>query len=171
MPPTITATDRPLEELSGDAVVLGIGEGPDGPLPTPGAEAVDRLLGGRLLPALADLGATGAEDEVTRVAAFGQGPFPVVAAAGLGAPQQSGYSAEAVRRAAGAAGRALAGRGHVLTLLAAVGGNPDPERLQAVGEGSLLGCYEFTGYTSTPPAERPAPPGRPVVLSPGAGTC
>ena len=50
MPPTITATDHPLEKLTGDAVVVAVGKGPDGPLP-PGAEAVDRLLGGRLLPA------------------------------------------------------------------------------------------------------------------------
>ena len=51
MPPTITATDHPLEKLTGDAVVVAVGKGPDGVLPTPGAEAVDRLLGGRLLPA------------------------------------------------------------------------------------------------------------------------
>src|SRR3954463_8988521 len=99
VPPTITATDRPLEKLSADAVVVGVGKGPGGPLPTPGAEAVDRLLGGRLLPALADLGARGAEDEVPRLSSLGQGPFPVVAAVGLGAPDASGaYTPEAVRR-------------------------------------------------------------------------
>jgi leucyl aminopeptidase len=112
VPPTITATDRPLEKLSADAVVVAIGKGRDGLLPTPGAEAVDRLLGGKLLPALTDLGARGAEDEVTRLPSFGQGPFPVVAAVGLGAPQADGsYGTEAIRRAAGAASRALAGRG------------------------------------------------------------
>ena len=96
MPPTITATDHPLEKLTGDAVVVAVGKGPDGLLPTPGAEAVDRLLGGRLLPALADLGARGAEDEVTRLPSFGQGPFPVVAVAGLGAPDAAGaYRTEA----------------------------------------------------------------------------
>ena len=57
MPPTISASDRPLEKLTGDAVVIGVGKGPGGPLPTPGSEAVDRLLGGRLMSALADLGA------------------------------------------------------------------------------------------------------------------
>ena len=114
MPPTISATDRPLEKLTADAVVVGVGKGPDGPLATPGAEAVDRLLGGRLMAALADLGARGAEDEVTRLATFGQGPFPVVAVAGLGAPRADGtYAGEAVRRAAGAASRALVGRASV----------------------------------------------------------
>src|SRR3954463_10021331 len=31
VPPTITATDRPLEKLSADAVVVGVGQGPAGP--------------------------------------------------------------------------------------------------------------------------------------------
>jgi leucyl aminopeptidase len=169
VPPTITATDRPLEKLSADAVVVAIGKGPDGPLPTPGAEAVDRLLGGKLLPALADLGARGAEDEVTRLPSYGQGPFPVVAAAGLGAPRPDGtYPPEAIRRAAGAASRALGGRGTVVSLLAAVGGSPDPERLHAVGEGALLGAYEFTAYKSDLPADRPAPPREFTVVVPGA---
>ncbi|SDG54138.1 leucyl aminopeptidase [Klenkia brasiliensis] len=170
MPPTISATDRPLEKLTGDAVVVGVGKGPDGPLPTPGAEAVDRLLGGRLMGALADLGARGGEDEVTRLATFGQGPFPVVAVAGLGTPRaDGGYSPDAVRRAAGAASRALTGRPAVVSLLAAVGGAPDDERLHAVGEGALLGAYEFTAYKSELPADRPAPPTSFELVVPDAG--
>src|SRR5688572_32892302 len=165
----ITATDHPLEKLTADAVVVAVGKGPTGVLPTPGAEAVDRLMGGKLLPALADLGARGAEDEVTRLPSFGQGPFPVVAAAGLGAPEADGtYGSEAIRRAAGAASRALAGRGSVVSLLAAVGGSPDAERLYAVGEGSLLGAYEFTAYKSDLPANRPLPPQEITVVVPGA---
>ncbi|SSC21790.1 leucyl aminopeptidase, partial [Klenkia terrae] len=170
VPPTISATDRPLEKLTADAVVVGVGKGPDGPLATPGAEAVDRLLGGRLMAALADLGARGAEDEVTRLATFGQGPFPVVAVAGLGAPLADGtYAGEAVRRAAGAASRALVGRASVVSLLAAVGGAPDDERLHAVGEGSLLGAYEFTAYKSALPADRPTPPRSVELVVPDAG--
>jgi leucyl aminopeptidase len=170
VPTTITASDRPLEKLSADAVVVGIGKGPTGLVPTPGAEAVDRLLGGRLLPALADLGARGAEDEVTRLSSLGQGPFPVVAAVGLGGPEPAGgYPAEAVRRAAGAASRALAGRASVVSLLAAVGGTPDDLRLHAVAEGSLLGAYEFTAYKSDLPAHRPAPPREFTVVVPDAG--
>jgi leucyl aminopeptidase len=169
VPPTITATDRPLEKVPGDAVVVGVGRGPAGLLPTPGAEAVDRLLNGRLLPALADLGARGGEDEVTRVATLGQAPFPVVAAVGLGAPDADGhYATEAVRRAAGAASRALTGRGSVVSLLAAVGGAPDAERLHAVGEGALLGAYEFTAYRSDLPADRPTPPREYTVVVPDA---
>jgi len=169
VPPTITATDHPLEKLTADAVVVAVGKGPDGVLPTPGAEAVDRLLGGRLLAALADLGARGAEDEVTRLPSFGQGPFPVVAVAGLGAPDADGtYRPEALRRAAGAASRALAGRRTVVSLLAAVGGAPDADRLHAVGEGALLGAYEFTAYKSDLPANRPLPPQEFTLVAPDA---
>jgi leucyl aminopeptidase len=170
VPPTITASDRPLEKLTGDAVVVAVGKGPDGPLPTPGAEAVDRLLGGRLLPALADLGVRGGEDEVHRLPSLGQCPFPVVVVTGLGAPEGGGYAPEAVRRAAGAASRALTGRASVVTLLAAVGGAPDAERLHAVGEGSLLGAYEFTAYKSDLPADRPLPPRAFTVVVPDAGS-
>ncbi|MGY1809168.1 leucyl aminopeptidase [Blastococcus sp. SYSU D00669] len=170
MPPTIATTDRPLEKLSADAVVIGIGKGPDGLLATPGAEAVDRILGGKLFPALADLGARGAEEEVTKVATLGQGPFPVVLAAGLGSPAaDGGYRPDAVRRAAGAASRALGGRGSVVTLLTAIGGSPDAERLHAVGEGSLLGAYEFTAYKSDLPANRPTPPAAFEVVVPDTG--
>jgi len=169
VPPTISATDRPLEKLTADAVVVGVGKGPDGLLSTPGADAVDRLLGGRLLAALADLGARGAEDEVVKLPTFGQGPFPVVAVAGLGAPQaDGGYSAESVRRAAGAASRALTGRDAVVSLLAAVGGTPDADRLHAVGEGALLGAYEFTTYKSDLPAGRPTPPSSFELVVPDA---
>ncbi|WP_040336770.1 leucyl aminopeptidase [Candidatus Blastococcus massiliensis] len=169
MPPTITATDQSLEQLTADAVVVAVGKGPDGPLPTPGAEAVDRLLGGRLFSALADLGARGGEDEVTRLPSFGNGPYPVVAVVGLGAPDAAGsYTPEQVRRAAGAASRALTGRRSVVTLLAAVGGAPDAERLHAVGEGALLGAYEFTAYKSDLPSNRPVPPQEITVVVPGA---
>src|SRR4051795_873691 len=170
VPPTISATDHPLEKLTGDAVVVAVGKGPDGLLPTPGAEAVDRRRGARLLPALADLGARGAEDEVTRLPSFGQGPFPVVAVAGLGAPDASGaYTPEQVRRGSRAPRPAPGGRRSVVSLLAAVGGAPDAERLHAVGEGALLGAYEFTAYKSDLPAERPTPPREFTVVVPDAG--
>src|SRR4051794_561910 len=122
------------------------------------------------MTALADLGVRGGEDEVTRLPTFGQGPFPVVAVAGLGAPQAGGgYAPEAVRRAAGAASRGLTGRTAVVTLLAAVGGTPDTDRLHAVGEGAMLGAYEFTAYKSDLPADRPAAPTSIELVVPDAG--
>jgi leucyl aminopeptidase len=55
-----------------------------------------------------------------------------------------------------------------VTLLAAVGGTPDADRLHAVGEGSLLGAYEFTAYKSGLPADRPVPPESFTVVVPDA---
>ena len=57
----------------------------------------------------------------------------------------------------------------MVSLLAAVGGAPDDERLHAVGEGSLLGAYEFTAYKSALPADRPAPPRSVELVVPDAG--
>jgi len=54
-------------EIEADAVVVGIAQGADGLVLVPGAEALDAALGGRLLAALADLGATGRAEEVTRL--------------------------------------------------------------------------------------------------------
>jgi leucyl aminopeptidase len=56
----------------------------------------------------------------------------------------------------------------VVSLLAAVGGPPDADRLHAVGEGALLGAYEFTAYKSEPAADRSAPPTSVELVVPAA---
>jgi leucyl aminopeptidase len=56
----------------------------------------------------------------------------------------------------------------VVSLLAAVGGTPDADRLHAVGEGSLLGAYEFTAYKSDLGGDRKAPPSEFTIVVPGA---
>src|SRR5262245_43091635 len=88
------------------AVVVGVHSGPDGPVPEAGSAPVDAALGGRLAAALAAVGATGKADEVVKIATLGLAPFPVVVAAGLGA-RNGELDPEVVRRAAGAALRAL----------------------------------------------------------------
>ncbi len=153
----LTLTDADLADLAADAVVIGVLNGAAGPSLAPGSEAVDAALGGGLLAALGALGATGAEDEVVKLATLGALKTPVVAAAGLG--QHTGaVTDEAVRRAAGAASRALGGRATVVSTLALVNGEPTADLLQAVGEGSLLGAYEFSVYKSkAAPAHRRPP--------------
>ncbi|CAA9272002.1 MAG: Cytosol aminopeptidase PepA, partial [uncultured Blastococcus sp.] len=59
-------------------------------------------------------------------------------------------------------------RRSVVSLLAAVGGAPDASRLHAVGEGALLGAYEFTAYKSVLPAGRPTPPAEFTIVVPDA---
>jgi leucyl aminopeptidase len=147
---TLALLDAAPHAHAADALIIGTAEGPGGVQLAPGAESVDKALGGRLAEALGALGATGKEDEVVRIATLGQLPAPVIAAVGLGRPgvdEDAPYSPEAVRRAAGAATRELDGRLSVLNLLPLVNGPiPDPSVIVAAGEGALLGAYRFSRY-------------------------
>jgi leucyl aminopeptidase len=148
-----------LGALRADALVVGVLKTTDGPRLAPGAEDLDRALDGRLLEALTAVGATGALDESVKLATFGTVSVPVVAAVGLGtaAADGGGVTVEAVRRAAGAASRTLAGRNRVASTLAlAAGDGPTAELVQAAGEGALLGGYAFRHYRTD--SERPGPP-------------
>jgi leucyl aminopeptidase len=163
---SLALTAHALDGLRADALVIGTMKGKSGLVLAAGAEEVDRALDGRLQDALAALGATGAEDEVVTLATLGACGVPVVAAAGMGAapPEGSVVSEEAVRRAAGAASRALAGRARVASTLATVAGAPTARLVQAVGEGALLGAYEFTAYRTN--SDRPKPPSSVTLLVP-----
>ena len=132
-------------EAQADAVIIGVVKGPDGPVLAPGADDVNDALGGNLAATLAALGATGAQDEVTKIVSGGALPAPVIVAVGLGAlGGQEPADSEALRRAAGAAVRsAAAGQaGHVAISLPA----GDGTQAEAVALGALLGRYAFTKY-------------------------
>ncbi|MEI7033843.1 leucyl aminopeptidase [Streptomyces pratensis] len=135
--------------LRADAIVVGVAKGAgstSGDLVlTPGAEAVDKAFDGKLASVLVTLGATGAEGEVTKLPAASGLKAPVVVAVGLGsAPgkKKDGYDAEALRRAAGVAARALTGSKKAGFALPA----SSVEETAAVAEGALLGAYAFTAY-------------------------
>jgi leucyl aminopeptidase len=148
-----------------DAVVVGVAKGPKGLVLAPGAETLASALGKGLLPALVGLGATGKAEEVTRLATLGATTAPVLVAVGLGEVPAKGaaYDTELLRRATGAALRALAGSGKVAVTLAAVG--PDAAaQVRAVGEGALLGAYAFSRYRTTD-ADLRKDPVREVVLA------
>lgn len=131
--------------LRADAVVVGVAKGAEGPVVASGDDSVDKAFGGGLAAILETLGAGGAEGEVTKVPAPGDGlKAPLVVAVGLGEipEKKSSYDPEALRRAAGAAARALGGKksaGFALPV-------DDVESLAAVAEGALLGAYAFTTY-------------------------
>ena len=71
---------------------------------------------------------------------------PLVVAVGLGPAGDDGPSAEQVRRASGAAARALAGTDHAVTHAVVVRPDPGADALAATAEGTLLGAYAFTDY-------------------------
>ena len=130
--------------LRADAIVIGVAKGTKGPSVAPGAEAVDKAYDGRLAGVLETLGASGAEGEVTKLPAPSGFKAPVVVAVGLGAEpdKDAGYDAEALRRAAGVAARALAGAKKAAFALPLA----ESADAGAVGEGVLLGAYSFDAY-------------------------
>ncbi|MDD7968192.1 leucyl aminopeptidase [Actinomycetospora sp. DW7H6] len=136
-----------------DALVVGVRPGDGGGDPVLACDtAVLGDLAGELPGLVTLLGGTGKAEEVTRVPTRGAIGVPLVVAVGLGAePADAAASAgeapdlaEQVRRASGAASRALHGHAaHVVTTLASID-------LAATVEGTLLGDYAFTAYKKTP---------------------
>jgi leucyl aminopeptidase len=152
--------------VKADALVVGVAKGTKGLVLVPPADEVGKALGKGFAVALAGLGATGKADEVTRVANLGGKGPGVVVVVGLGpeAAKGASYDGEALRRAAGAAVRALAGTQKVAVALPAA----SPDAVRAIGEGAALGSYAFTTFRSASAAEQKAPVGEVVVVVPNA---
>ncbi|MFJ4962247.1 Cytosol aminopeptidase [Streptomyces sp. ADI96-02] len=134
--------------LRADALVVGVAKGAGSSsghlVLAPGAEAVDKAFDGKLATVLETLGATGAEGELTKLPAPSGLKAPVVIAVGLGPvpAEADAYDAEALRRAAGTAARALTGAKKAGFALP----TGSIEDAAAVAEGALLGAYAFTAY-------------------------
>jgi leucyl aminopeptidase len=159
---TLSLSASSAAELSADAVVVGVAQGPDGLVLASGADAVVVALGDGLLPALTGLGATGKAEQVTRLATLGATTAPVVVAVGVGPVADTAPEPETLRRATGAAVRALAGATTVGITLAASGGEP-AVTARAVAEGALLGAYSFDRYRTVSGQDH-RPPVQEVVL-------
>jgi leucyl aminopeptidase len=137
-----------------DAVVVGVlparGDDDDtknGPRLAPGAAAVDAAFDGGLAALLAPAGATGRADEVVRIPTRGTITAPLLVAVGVGPTGDDGPTAEQLRRASGAAARALAGTDHAVTTLSWSATDAlAAEAVTATAEGTLLGAYAFTEY-------------------------
>ncbi|MEV5512484.1 leucyl aminopeptidase [Streptomyces flaveolus] len=140
----LTLSTAAVPGLRADAIVIGVAKGARGPVVAPGAEAVDKAYDGRLADVLETLGASGAEGEVTKLPAPSGFKTPVVVAVGLGAEPEkdAGFDAEALRRAAGVAARALAGAKKAVFALPLT----EAADAGAVGEGVVLGAYSFDAY-------------------------
>jgi leucyl aminopeptidase len=138
-----------------EAVVVGVVQGDKGPELARGAGDVADAYGRRLRGLLASLGVSGKAGEVTRLPAGDTLAAQLVVFLGLG-PEQS---PEAVRRAAGAAARAVPNATSVALALPA----DTPELVRAVTEGAILGGYTFTAYKSSSENGAPADV---IVLSP-----
>ena len=132
-----------IASFDADAVVIGVVSTDSDVGLAPGAESVDRAFDGGLAAVLTGLGATGEAGEVTKIPTFGKVAAPVIVAAGLGAPAEgASYDGEVLRRAAGAALRALAGSGSAVIALPAA----TADDVTAVATGALLGNYAYLAY-------------------------
>ncbi|SCL16526.1 leucyl aminopeptidase [Micromonospora nigra] len=175
---TLSLVDTDPAELAVDAIVIGVhsqtGDAADGPaaalLLASGAESIAAAFDGKLTETLALLGATGSPGEVVKLATLGTVTAPLVAAVGLG-PEPSGAAPapETLRRAAGAAVRALAGAPRVALALPVPDDADAAAALRAVAEGALLGSYRFAGYKTRPQPARREPVAEVLVAVPDAG--
>ena len=139
--PKLALTDSDLVALAVDVVVIGTVQGSDGLELAAGTEAVAAAFDGGLPALLGVLGATGKAEEVVKAPTGGKLAAPLLIAVGLGKPGEHGIGTEQVRRAAGAAARALGKAKKAASTLSAVD-------LGAAVEGTLLGAYTFTQYKS-----------------------
>jgi leucyl aminopeptidase len=98
-----------------------------------------------LLASLLEMGATGKADEVTKMPG---GPARLMVFTGLG-PKSSTYSHESLRRASGAAARALAGNAGATFALP----TRDLAGVSAVAEGAGLGAYVFNEFRGSTKAD------------------
>lgn len=156
---TVTLTSADPARLAVDAVVVGVAR-KDGEPSLLGAAWLPKDLRTALSRDAVALGVTGAADEVRRVPGIGT-KAPVVVLVGVG--DADALTPEALRRAAGAATRELAGTASVALTLPA----EDEERLAAVTEGALLGAYAFHRYRASDASSKAAVADVHVVTSLG----
>ncbi len=151
----LTTSQSAARTAAADAIIIGVTQTSAGPVPSPGSEDVNAALGGTLAATLAALGATGKQDEITRIASGAQLAAPLIIAVGTGEAANltgNGAGPESLRRAAGAAVRALA-NGKVSSVAVALPAR-DAAETEAVALGALLGGYRFSRYrTDSRPAE------------------
>jgi len=138
----ISLTQAQPATVTADALVIVLARRPDGPVPL---GDVPEVVADLVASAADVLALTGDPDEVHRLPAAGlRARSLVLTGAGDGAAPES------VRRAVGAATRALAGLANAAVVL------PDDglATLTAAAEGALLGAYTFTRYRTQDQADR-----------------
>ncbi len=140
----MTMTNSPAKDVSADAIVIAISQQPGEPTLADGSQDVAAAAGGELLSTLIALGATGKAEEITKTLSAGKLAAPVIAAVGLGKLTDGKPDLEALRRAAGAAVRALASAKATRIALALPAA--DAESTEAIALGALLGSYYFGRY-------------------------
>lgn len=137
------------EAVSTSVLVVGLAHG-EGRNPTLHIESGDLVLDTKpLLAALADLGATGKADEIIRLPGSS---IRLLVFTGLGQKERK-YPHEILRRAAGAATRALAGNAEVSFALPVA----DVHSVNAIAEGAAIAAYSFEEFRGSTKGNAPTP--------------
>ncbi|HSE10476.1 MAG TPA: leucyl aminopeptidase [Nocardioidaceae bacterium] len=144
------------DKTKADLVVAGVVKTKKGLEMAPGGEGVASAYGRKLQPLLSTLGFEGKPCEVVKIPTAGTLKSPLLVLVGLGDAEK--LTPEAVRRAAGAASRAVSNAATVALALPAT----DADYVRAVADGYQLGSYSFTAFKTTP---APDVAGEVVVLS------
>ncbi len=140
--PSLHVTTDAIDQLDVDALLVPVFRGA---IEGPGTETALRAVGLSDVPR--DRGFRGKVGELLHLAALGQ-PWGRLTLVGLGRLDE--LTDEQVRRAMGAAVRAVAGSARtVATTLAQT--NPAASTLRAAAEGALLGAYRYDAHLGTPP--------------------
>ena len=137
---TASLRTGPATQVRADALVVGVYDDSSGATAAPGADDVLAAVGVDVATTLKDLGASAKVGEVVKLPAGGAMKAPLLVLVGLGKPGDD--DVEPLRRAAGAAVRALAGKKTVALALP----TESDEQVRAVAEGALLGAYAFDRY-------------------------
>jgi leucyl aminopeptidase len=147
------------DKTKADVVVAGVVKTKKGLEMAPGGEDVGSAYGRKLQPLLSTLGFEGKPGEVVKIPTAGTLKSPLLILVGLGESEK--LTTEGVRRAAGAAARAVSNAATVAIALPA----GDADHVRAVADGYQLGSYAFTTFKSTP---APDVAGEVVILSDAA---
>lgn len=155
-----------------DAVVVGVvqagkgsGRGAQPGLEVAaGGEDVAAAYGRTFRPMLASLGFSGSVGEIAKLPTGKTLNAPLLVVVGLGRVGEDGPAPAVVRRAAGAAARAVTNSASVALALP----TGSAELVRAVTEGFVLGGYTFTTYKKQADDDSRRHPGEVVVLSAGA---
>jgi len=138
------------EKTKADVVVIGVVRTPKGLRAAPGGEGVASAYGRKFAPLLSTIGFAAKTGEVAKVPTGGRITSPLLILVGLG--EEGSVDATAVRRAAGAAVRAVSNAASVAVALPAA----DEQHVRAVVEGSMLGGYAYTAYKTGADPQGPA---------------
>ena len=158
---TIDLKSGDASRIKADAVVIGITKRGNGIAFSEGAEAVEAAYGKSLKKTLTAMGANGRAGQVTKLPAAAGVSATLVVAVGIG---DRPNATEGLRRAAGAAIRALAGSQHVVLALPA----STAAEVGAAADGALLGAYAFLGYRQSTAGDHKSPVGKVTLVTASA---